>query len=63
MAKFDTYTLSLKLGEGKSQANLSLAILFEEGDDIDAVIESARQRLKTEAIEQKNDDFLKDIEP
>lgn len=63
MAKYDTYTLSLKLGDGKSEANLSLSVLFEDGDDIDSVIESVRLKLKTEALRQQNDDFLTDIEP
>lgn len=63
MAKFDTYTLNLKLGEGKSESRLSLSVLFEENDDIDSVIESVRLKLKTEALRQQADDFLKDVEP
>lgn len=55
--------MSLHLGDGKSQADLSLRVLFEDGDDIDSVIESVRLKLKTEALRQKNDDFLKDVEP
>ena len=54
MAKYDTYTLSLKLGDGKSEANLSLSVLFQDGDDIDGVIESVRLKLKTEALRQQN---------
>lgn len=63
MAKFDTYTLNLKLGEGKSESRLSLSVLFEENDDIDSVIESVRLKLKTEALRQQADDFLSDVEP
>lgn len=42
-------------------AELNLSILFEEGDDHDAVIALARQKLRTEAIAMKNAKFLSEV--
>ena len=62
MAKYDTYTFSLTLGDEKNRANLSLTVLFEDGDNVDDVIKDVKAKIKTEAIEMKSQDYLKDVE-
>jgi hypothetical protein len=61
VAKYDTYELKLVLMSTQVTAELNLSILFEEGDDHDAVIALARQKLRTEAIAMKNAKFLSEV--
>jgi len=63
MAKYDTYTLSVQLGKEEARANLTLTVLFEEGDVEADVIANVRETIQLEAIEIKETEFLKSIEP
>lgn len=50
MAKYDTYELvyRTKIGEGQVEAKLS--VLFENGDNVDNVMNEARDRLQTRVL-------------
>ena len=63
MAKFDTYTLSVQTEDKSAIAKLSLTLLFEDGDNIEQVIENARLEVEKEAVKQKNLGFPGSISP
>ena len=63
MAKFDTYVVSVQLEDKSVIAKLSLSLLFEEGDNIEQVIENARLEIEREALKQKDLGFLDNIKP
>lgn len=58
MAKYDTYVLHLQLGKEEARANLKLTVLFEEGDNVQAVIVDAANRLKDEAQRMESVEYL-----
>lgn len=62
MAKYDTYTLSVQLGKDGNRANLTLSVLFEEGDEERKIIELARLIIQDEALIMEETKFLKTIE-
>lgn len=57
MAKYDTYILTAQIGKPEQAANLSISILFEDGDNIANVIQDVRNTMKTEVIAMKNSNF------
>ena len=61
MAKFDTYTLKVQLTKATEKAELEITVLFEYGDNIATVIQSCRDRLRSEAILMKNTEFIKNL--
>lgn len=62
MAKYDTYTLSVQLGKDENRANLSLTVLFEEGDIAVEVMADVRDAIALEAADMKQTKFLKAVE-
>lgn len=61
IAKFDTYTLKVQLTKATEKAELEITVLFEDGDNIATVIQSCRDRLRSEAILMKNTEFIKNL--
>lgn len=62
MSKFDAFEFKVQVGDEKNYANLNLRVLFEDGDDVDAVMADVKDRVKVLALDMKSDDYVKDIE-
>jgi len=62
MAKYDTYTLAVRLENKKSEISLSLGLIFEDEDDVNAVIAQSRAKLRTEISLMKASDFVDVVE-
>ena len=61
MAKYDSYTLVVQAGDEKDFVNLSLSVLFEDGDDIVAVMNDVKDKVQEEVQEMKRTKFVQQV--